>query len=336
MIHSHFHTHQLTYPFKLGNGSIRTTTDAVFVEMSQEGVIGVGEASLPPYLLENQNTVVAFVEELNKRLKQIPNTAQELHDVMNALKLGNASAKAAIDIAWHDWKSKQQDLPLYAFLNLSRPIKSATYTLGISTIAEMEEKLETAKLFSNIKLKVGKETTYEQLNWLKDNVDLPLLADANGAFHSADKAMSLVNMLEKTGFLLLEQPIEKGNLEEVKRLTEKTSLPIFADEDCQGVGSIPVLSKVYSGVNIKLMKAGGIYPAMQMLETAKKCNMQTVLGSMTESSCAIIAGIHLSPLADFIDLDGPWLISNNPFEKPVLEKGMLTVTSKAGLGLVNL
>ncbi len=336
MITTQLHSHQLTHPFRLGNGSIREFTDAVFVQWDNNGLTGIGEASLPPYLVESQRSVQEFVEQVMFHVKKLPETAEELHEQLNRLSTTAFSAKAALDMAWHDLKAQQTSVPLFTYLCLEKPHPQATYTMGISSLAELEKKIQEATPFANIKLKVGKETATEQIEFLRQNTSQQLMADANGAFQSVDEAVKACQTLSENGFALLEQPFPKGNLKLVEELKKQTELTLIADEDCQQTTDIKALSEVYDGVNIKLMKAGGIYPAMQMLKEANGLGLKTVLGSMTESSCAILAGLHISSLANYIDLDGPWLISNNPFEAPRLSGGRVELSDKSGLGLIAL
>ena len=143
----------------------------------------------------------------------------------------------------------------------------------------------------------------------------------------------MISWLAEQNVVLIEQPLPKENFKDMKWLIEKSPLPIIADEAVQDINDLERIKDLYSGINIKLMKAGGIRSAHRMIQRAKELNLKIMLGCMTETSCAITAASHLSPLADWVDLDGAELISNDIFTGTKIKGGVLVIPNLPGLGV---
>ncbi|MCW8809935.1 MAG: dipeptide epimerase [Ignavibacteriaceae bacterium] len=315
----------------------RLTTPTVMVEIEQDGLTGYGEASLPPYLYENQQSVISFLNKVD--LKQFERT-ENLYAILqyiDEIEEGNNAAKAAVDIALHDLAGKMINVPLYRYLNIN--IKDdlySSYTLGISEVKSLKEKIVEAADFKILKVKLGTEDDKKIIKMLRLLTNKPFYVDVNQGWQDKYLALDMINFLKEQNVILVEQPLPMLNLEDTAWLTERSPLPIIADEAVQNLNDLEKIKNIYSGVNIKLMKAGGINKAYRMILKAKQLNLKVMIGCMTESSCAITAASHLSPLADWIDLDGAELISNDLFSGMKIYDGKIIIPEGPGLGVKKL
>lgn len=328
------YTIKLKEEFSIAHNS-RTVTPAVMVEIEQCGLTGYGEASLPPYLAENQSSVFNFLDrvkldsyddlsEMNLILDEVENIAE-----------GNNAAKAAIDIALHDLLGKVNSQPLYQLLDIQKKEKLYTsYTIGISKIGDLERKVNSAAHFKFLKVKLGTQNDQEIVSSIRNYTDRPLFVDINQGWSDKYFALDMINWLNEEDVILIEQPLPKENFEDAVWLRERSPLPIVADEAIQGMADLEKIKDIYSGVNIKLMKSGGIRNAHRMIMRARELKLKVMIGCMTETSCAVTAASHLAPLADWIDLDGSALISNDLFDGMKIKNGEIVIPDGAGLGIV--
>ena len=319
--------------FTLSVGS-RKTTPAVIVEVEHDGLTGYGEASLPPYLSEDQSSVINFLNKLNLESFADPSNINLILDYLDNLALKNYAAKASVDIALHDLLGKYLNVPLHKYLLINRRDDIYTsYTIGISDSGKTKQKVEKATEFKFLKVKLGSESDREIIMRIRELSDKPLFIDVNQGWRDKYFALDMISWLAEQNVLLIEQPLPKENLEDVNWLNERSPLPIIADEAVQSLEDMEKIKDSYSGVNIKLMKAGGIRQAYRMMQRAKELNLKIMLGCMTETSCAVTAASHLSPLADWVDLDGAELISNDMFTGMKIKNGALIIPNLPGLGV---
>lgn len=333
------------YPFRIAHGE-RNTTPVVFVEIEERGKIGYGEAALPPYLPENTETVCSFLTKTRKFLSQknisLDSGIQDITDLVNRLGGENHAAKAAVDIALHDLFGKINGFSLKKFFATEKLNQvNSTYTLGICGADEMKKKISEAKNFNFFKIKLNGENDkliIESFISAIGESSFPehkysFCVDANQAWKDKHYAMDMIHWLNEKGALLVEQPLPKNNLDESAFLTENSPIPIIADEAVQGMDDIKKIKGAYSGINIKLMKCGGLTEARKMILLAKELKMKILIGCMSESSCAVTAAAHLAPFADWADLDGPYLVKNDPFEGIKIIDGKVVVPSHDGIGI---
>lgn len=163
---------------------------------------------------------------------------------------------------------------------------------------------------------------------------LPLAVDVNQGWHDRQYALDMIYWLHEQGVVMVEQPLPKEQIENIAWLTERSPLPIFADESVQRLCDVEKMKGLFSGINIKLMKCGGMREAFAMMEQARKQNMKVMLGCMTETSCACSAVAQLSPGVDFADLDGNLLIANDCFDGMTIVDGKITLSDRPGIGVV--
>ena len=184
-----------------------------------------------------------------------------------------------------------------------------------------------------LKIKVGLQTDEPTVEAVRSVTKKPLRVDANEGWKNKEEALRKINWLESQGVEFVEQPMPAAMLEETRWLRGKVHIPIIADEACLHPSDIPKLANSYDGVNIKLMKCGGVLEAFRMIQIAKALGLKTMLGCMIESSIGVTAAAHLSPLVDYADLDGNLLIANDPCRGVRVEKGKLILPEGPGLGL---
>lgn len=325
---------QLQHTFTVSSYS-RTTTPDVQVEIEYEGITGYGEASMPPYLGQSAESVAAFLEKVD--LEQFPDPFQleEILSYVDSLSPGDSAAKAALDIALHDLVGKLLGAPWYRIWGYD-PAKapSTTYTIGIDTPEVVREKtLEVDGKFNILKAKVGVDGDKETILAIREVTSVPLAVDANQGWKDRFEALDMIYWLRDQGVVMVEQPLAVDRIDDLAWLTERSPLPVFADESVQRLGDVPALKGVFSGINIKLMKCTGLREAHRMVELARSLGMKVMLGCMTETSCGISAAAQLSPAVDFADLDGNLLITNDRFRGVTVEGGRLILPDSPGIGV---
>jgi len=319
--------------FTLSIGS-RKTTPSVMVEVEHNGLSGYGEASLPPYLSEDQSSVIRFLNKLKFDSFSEPENIDLMLDYIDNIADGNNAAKASVDIALHDLLGKFLDVPLHKYLGIDRRDNIySSYTIGISDSKKIKQKIDDASEFKFLKVKLGTENDREIVSTIRELTDKPLYIDVNQGWSDKYFALDMISWLAGQNVVLVEQPLPKENFEDSKWLMERSSLPIIADEAVQEPKDLDEIKDLYYGIKIKLMKAGEIRQAYRMMKRAKELNLKIMLGCMTETSCAITAASHLSPLADWVDLDGAELISNDLFTGTKINDGALIIPDLPGLGV---
>jgi L-alanine-DL-glutamate epimerase-like enolase superfamily enzyme len=327
------YTLELKHPFAISKFS-RTSTPLLLLKLSYEGLEGFGEASMVPYMGESYETAVAFLGRVDWNRFIAPFDFPEIIRYLDGLDVGNPAVKAAIDIALNDLSGKLQNKPCYEIYSAD-PSKMpfTSYTIGIDRPEVIREKVADAKGFHVLKIKLGRENDRELIRTIREVSDLPLYIDANQGWVDRKQAIETIYWLHDQGAVLIEQPMDKNDRDGNAWLTGRSPIPILADEAFQRLSDLDNINGAYHGVNIKLMKSGGMYEAHQMILKARTLGMKILIGCMSETSCATLAGIALAPLCDWADLDGPALTSNNPFKAPELKEGRYVLKNLPGLGL---
>ena len=325
---------QLRHTFTVASYS-RTTTPDVQVEIRYDGFTGYGEASMPPYLGQTVESVCAFLAKVDLGQFADPFQLDDILAYVDSLSPGDTAAKAAVDIALHDLVGKLLGQPWWRIWGLdAAKAPDTTFTIGIDTPDVVREKTrECADRFNILKVKVGLDNDFEMIRTIREVTDLPLAVDANQGWKDRQQALDEIFWLKEHGVVMVEQPMAKERLDDNAWITERSPLPVFADEAVQRLADIPALVGAYTGINIKLMKCTGMREAWKMATFARAAGLRVMVGCMTETSCAVTAAAHLSPLADFADLDGNLLISNDRFRGVTVESGRLTLQDAPGLGL---
>ena len=337
--------HLIFFPYELKLAHVftvasysRTTTPDVQVELEWEGVTGYGEASMPPYLGQSVETVTAFLNKVDLSQFTDPFKMEDILGYVDSLSEGDAAAKCAIDIALHDLVGKLLGQPWYKLWGLDpEKAPSTTFTIGIDTPEVVKEKtLEAVGKFNILKVKVGLDTDVQMIETIRTVTDVPLAVDANQGWKDRSKALDEIFWLKEHGIVMVEQPMAKERIDDIAWLTERSPLPIFADESIQRMKDIPSLVGAYNGINIKLMKCTGMREGWRMATMARALGMKVMVGCMTETSCAVSAAAQFSPYVDFADLDGNLLIANDRFDGVKVVGGKLSLPDRPGIGVVPL
>ncbi len=328
---------QLAHTFTVSSYSRKTTPD-VQVEIEYDGITGYGEASMPPYLGHTVESVCSFLSKVDLSGFRSPFLLEDIMEYLDTISPGDSPAKAAIDIALHDLAGKIIGQPLYRIWGYN-PEKAGptTFTIGIDTPDVVRQKtVECAGLYRILKVKVGLDSDEQMINTIRSVTDLPIAVDANQGWKDRSKALDEIYWLKDQGVVLVEQPLPIDRLDDTAWLTERSPLPIIADESIQRLKDIPRIRGAFSGINIKLMKCTGLLEARKMIAYARAEGLTVMLGCMTETSCACTAAAHLSPAADFCDIDGNLLITNDLFKGMTVRQGLMTLPDSPGLGLTKL
>lgn len=325
---------QLRHTFTI-SGFSRKTTPVVLTKIEYDGLVGYGEASLPPYLGETQASVIEFLKKVDLSAFSDPTHLDEILDYVNGIAMGNTAAKAAVDIALHDLAGKIIGAPWYKMYGMDKTnVPDTTFTIGIDTDEVVREKTrEALGRFNILKIKVGGPDDKRMIEAIRSVTDLPLAVDANQGWKDRQTALEMIHWLKEKGIVMVEQPMPKNDLDEIARLTEESPLPIFADESLQRLADIERLKGVFSGINIKLMKCTGMREAWKMRNFAESLGMRVMMGCMTETSCAISAAAQLYAGMDFADLDGALLIGNDCFDGAQLQNGKIIASDLPGIGV---
>jgi L-alanine-DL-glutamate epimerase-like enolase superfamily enzyme len=327
---------QLRHAFTLA-GSSRTTTPDMLTEIEYDGLTGYGEASMPPYLGESQDTATRFLSSLDLTQFKDPFQLENIMDYVDGVAPGNCAAKASVDIALHDLLGKIMGQPWYRIWGYD-PAKTpnTSFTIGIDTEEVVRQKVKEASPYKILKVKLGRDNDKEMIKIIRSETDVPLCVDVNQGWTDKQKALDMIHWLKEKGVVFVEQPMPKTAVDDMAWLTRNSPLPVMADESLQRLSDVIEAHGVYSGINIKLMKCTGMREAHKMLTLARALGMKVMIGCMTETSVAVSAAAQLSPMTDWADLDGNLLISNDPFKGVEVVDGKIILINKPGIGVKRL
>lgn len=325
---------QLKHVFTLASGS-RTTTPIMLTTITWNNITGYGEASMPPYLGESHATATAFLSKVDLSGFESPFLIEDILVYIDSLAPGNYAAKASVDIALHDLVGKLMQQPWYRIWGLN-PARTpdTTFTIGIDNPQVVIEKTREASAFTILKVKLGQGNDKEMIQSVRSVTNVPLGVDVNQGWKNRDEALEMIQWLKEQNVVYVEQPMPKTATDDIAWLTARSPLPVLADEAVQVPADIQKLAGLYSGINIKLMKCGGMRAAFNMVSMARALGLKVMIGCMTETSCAVTAAAQLSPMTDWADLDGNLLISNDPFDGIRIEKGKVIIPDRPGIGVV--
>lgn len=333
-------TGELKHTFTI-SGSSRSSTPIVLTKLTWNGVTGYGEASMPPYLGETQASVHEFLKKVREDVLPRFDDPFRIRDIMaetDRLAANNTAAKAAVDIALHDLTGKIMGQPwwkIWGFTPGNTPCTS--FTIGFDaddgTVREKTKEASWAKILK-VKLGMGEEQDRRMIRLIRSmNPSTPICIDANQGWKDRYMALDMTGWLEEQGVVMIEQPMPAYDLDSHAWLTERSPLPVIADESCQRLNDIRRLHGAFHGINIKLMKCTGMREAREMVTLAEALGMKLMIGCMTETSVAISAAAQLSPEMEWADLDGNILLANDCFDGMKLENGKITLSDMPGIGV---
>ncbi len=331
------------FPLQISRGTTAQTTN-IWLRIQEDGVEGWGEAS--PFSLEAG--IKKDTEQLVEQLHQIaptleayhPLERQKIEEILQQVQL-SCSVRAAIDMALHDWLGKKVGLPLWRLWGLDPSrIFPISVTVGINSPAGARRRVRDWQQMMAVKiLKVklgnpeGIEADRAMLLAVREQAPTAkLTVDANGGW-SLDDAIRMCQWLKTQEVEYVEQPLPVGEESKLAMLSDASPLPIFVDESCRTSRDIPRLADSIKGINIKIMKAGGLSEAIRMIHIAKACSLRIMFGCYSDSSLANTAMSHLAPLADYLDLDSHLNLIDDPFKGANLTEGRLLPSDRPGLGV---
>jgi L-alanine-DL-glutamate epimerase and related enzymes of enolase superfamily len=323
----------LKHVFTLASGS-RSTTPVMLTELEFDNITGYGEASMPPYLGESHVTATSFLKKVDLTQFKSPFFMEDILAYVDQVAPGNYAAKASIDIALHDLTGKLMKQPWYKMWGLN-PDKTpnTSFTIGIDKPDVVKTKVKEAAPYKILKVKLGQGNDKEMIETVRSQTDKPICVDINQGWTDRVMALEMAQWLKEKGVVFIEQPMPKEIVDDNAWLTQNSPLPIIADEAIQTINDFRNVQGAYSGINVKLMKCGGLRSAYILIKMARSLGMKVMIGCMTETSCAVSAAAQLSPLADWADLDGNLLIDNDVFEGVTVNDGKITLNERPGIGI---
>lgn len=294
---------------------------------------GIGEAAAVSYYGETQQSIIEY-------LASVPDLGDNFFDfdaVLSKLPAGSRSGRTAIEVALHDLWGKRLGQPLYRLFGLDPgKIPPTSFTIAMDTPTMMAQRARESG-FPIIKIKLGSSDDEAIVSAIRRETDARLRLDANGGW-SREQALQLIPRLGQYGIEFIEQPLTSDDIEGLRWLrrklrSQKIDIPIFADESVKTSHDVAALAGAVDGVVVKLMKSEGIREALRVIHTARAMDMQVMMGCMVETSVGVTAAAHLGSLCDYIDLDGPILIKNDPYRGMVYDGAKLILPELPGLGV---
>ena len=321
------------HPFLIARGG-QARHHTVWVRVrDDDGCVGWGEAAPTTYYGESPETVLAALKLYAPHLPRDPFDLESTERALKNTLADNPSARAALSTALHDLVGKRLGVPLYRLWGLdpaATPI--STFTIGLDTPDKMRAKVLEAEPYPVLKVKLGTNRDDEILRTIRGATDKELRVDANCGW-TRKQAIRMLPMLEEFGVTVLEQPLPAPDREGLAAVTRAARIPIIADESCLVATDIPPLVGAVDGINIKLAKCGSLREALRMIAVARAHGMMVMVGCMIESSIAITAAAHFTPLVDIVDLDGAALLANDPFLGATIHGGQVALPDGPGLGV---
>jgi len=332
-IKAHHYNLEMEHPFGISR-SVHSFQETFIVELSQDGKKGYGEATQNTYYGFSLQNMQAKLDSLQAQIETYPFTTPDdfwdnfLYPHLKDFRF----LMAAIDEAANDLYGKLQGKPLWQIWNFDiQNIPQTTYTIGIDTIEVMKQKL-LEKPWPLYKIKLGTEHDIEIIKALRQITDSRFRIDANTGW-TAEQTIENSKILKELGVEFIEQPLPYDQYEAMQYVKKHSVLPIIADESIRTENDVKICAESFDGINVKLVKAGGITPAKRMLTEARQLGIKTMIGCMTESSVGISAAAQLLPLCDYADLDGAILLKKDIAKGVIVENGKMILPEEAGTGV---
>jgi len=323
-------TLKLKNPFRLSYG-VSETRDAFWLRLN--GDEGWGEGTIPPYYSVDPSAMTGCWQRAAESSEPFPDS---IETIPNWIPDGPAPARSAIELALLDRLAKAKASPLHKLLGIPSPGGLSTaFTIGIDAPEAMAKMAEQIRDYPIIKIKLGSEDDESRVRAIREaRPDAKLIIDANAGWTFQEAVVNL-KWLEGYRIELIEQPLGKARLKEMGELQKQTSIPVIADESVQSLGDVQVLGAAgVAGINVKLMKLGGLIPALAIIQKARAMKMKVMLGCMIETSLGVTAMAQLAGLADWVDLDSPLLVSNDPFNGIQYDRNArISLPDKPGIGV---
>jgi L-alanine-DL-glutamate epimerase-like enolase superfamily enzyme len=320
---------QMAHTWTIARGGGTNVSSVIVVELTAaDGTTGLGEAAPTSRYKETLESVEAFFKKVDPRGLSFSDVAGSMQ-YLETVSKHDMSAKCALNLALLDGAARRAKKPVYDFLGLGfRENQHITsFTIGIDKPDVIRAKVQAAEAFPVLKMKVGVPEDQANLGALREVAPTkPVRVDANEGWKTKEQALERLEWLAKDGHIqYVEQPMPSATpARDWLWLKERSPLPIFADESYHHAKDIPHVAQWFHGVNVKLVKTGGITGGFEALQAARKAGLKTMIGCMIETSILISAAAHLAELCDFLDVDGNILTTNDPYRGVTAEKGMLS------------
>ena len=323
----------LKHTFTIAHQS-RDVQETVIVQMEDNGLIGLGECTTNPFYGMTKDNIMSTLEDARPMVQDLRwNNPEELWEMCKIQFKDNPFAQCALDVAAWDIYAKRQGKKLFELLNLDpKNIPITNFTIGIASLEKMVEKMKEVE-WPIYKIKLGTDHDLEIIRELRKHTQAVFRIDANCAW-TADQAIAYSEELLRLGVEFMEQPLGKDDLEGMKAVFKYSKLPVIADESCIVESDVKKCQGLFHGINVKLVKAGGITPGLRMLKEAKSYRMRTMVGCMTESSVGITAIAHIAAMLDYVDMDGAMLLSKDIAKGAIIEPGKVIFPEGNGIGAV--
>jgi L-Ala-D/L-Glu epimerase len=321
------------HPFIIARGG-QSEYRTVWVRLRGRGDYeGWGEAAPSKFYGETPETVLSALNHYAALMPEDPFDIEEAERRWHLSLRGNPSARAALSSALHDLVGKRLGIPVYRLWGLD-PAKAprSTFTIGLDSAERIRAKVLEAEPYPILKIKLGTDRDVEILKTIRDATDKELRVDANCGW-TVKHTIRMLPVLKEFGVTVLEQPLPPSELEGLATITRAADIPVIADESCLTATDIPRLVGKVDGINIKLAKCGSLREALRMIAIARAHGLMVMVGCMIESSIAITAAAHFTPLVDIVDLDGAALLASDPFVGATINGGQVTLPTGPGLGL---
>lgn len=321
----------LSSPFRIAHG-VRTVQPTMIVGLEADGHLGLGEATATSYYGKKVEDMLEVLEQLRSDIeKETLDSPEQFWTRMYSKLKHHPFELCALDVAAHDLFARQQGLALYELWKLDPSTTPLTnYTIGIGPIEEMVDKIK-ARPWPVYKVKLGTDHDLEIIQALRKVTEARFRIDANTAW-TAEQTIALAPQLKALGVEFLEQPLKADDWEGAKEVFQHSVLPVIADESCQLEADIEKCHAYFHGVNIKLMKCGGLTPARRMVQQARSLDLKVMVGCMTESTVGISAIAHLAPLLDYVDMDGALLLKEDIADGVKIQDGKAIFADRKGTG----
>ena len=325
---------KLKHVFTISRGS-RSEVPVVFFKLEKDGITGFGEASPNKRYNETPEKVATVFASIKPENFDGMETPEQVEQMLDRLNLPINSARFAIEMAWLDWWAKSQNQPLWKLWGAKSPIGPVTsFTIGIDTTKNMVEKVIEADEYPVYKVKLGTARDREIIEAIRSVTNKPIRVDANEGWTTVEQAKVEIDYLNRKDIELIEQPMPSGQFYDMTKLKGLATVPLAADESFIGDEDLEELSQAFHIINIKLMKIASLVKAKRVLDQAHTLGMKVMIGCMIESSLGNAAGAVLGLWADYVDLDGHVLISNDPFSGlSINEEGRIQLSDKPGFGV---
>ena len=321
-------TLHLRHTFTIARSS-EDVARTLLLHLTAEGIEAVGESAPIARYSESVDLVERQLGALDFRDANL----WHIDEVLARVPRDQRGAMCALDLALHDWAGKRLNIPVYQLLGLDpAKAKQTSFTIGIDDVDKMVSKTREAAHLPILKVKLGAGNEREILQALRSVYRGIIRVDANEAW-TPEEAVDHLRDLKSFGLEFCEQPIAAGNPAGLRYVRENSPIPIMADEDCRTLEDLAVLNGCVDGINIKLVKCGGIREAVAMIHAARAMRMKIMLGCMIESSVLCTAAAQLTPLVDYADVDGPLLVTDDPYAGADYDGAQLRLPSAPGLGV---